>query len=124
MTFDNTHYFAHIAGSTCAIVEVDKQIELIKNELISQEEFEKIRNQFENQIVGSNASIAGICENLADNYVYYGNANRTNNQLDAYLKVTREDILRVAKKYLTQDARIILEYLPKPEAATDAPGKN
>lgn len=120
--------FAAIASKDISLdtiqVEVDKQIELIKKELISQEEFEKIRNQFENQIVGSNASIAGICENLADNYVYYGNANRTNNQLDAYLKVTREDILRVAKKYLTQDARIILEYLPKPEAATDAPGKN
>jgi predicted Zn-dependent peptidase len=29
------------------------------------------------------------------------------------MKVTREDILRVAKKYLTQDARVILHYLPK-----------
>ena len=100
--------------------EIDLQIELIKKELISQEEFEKVRNQFENQIVGSNESIAGICENLADNYVYYGNANRTNNQLDAYMKVTREDILRVAKKYLTQDARIILDYLPK-EAENNSP---
>lgn len=94
-------------------MELDKQIDLIKKELISQEEFEKVRNQFENQLVSSNASIEGICENLADNYVYYGNANRVNNQLDIYLKVTREDILRVANKYLTQDARVILHYLPK-----------
>jgi predicted Zn-dependent peptidase len=94
-------------------MEFDAQIELIKNELISQEEFDKVRNQFENQLISSNASIAGICENLADNYVYYGNANRVNNQLESYMKVTREDIQRVAKKYLTQDARIILQYLPK-----------
>ena len=94
-------------------MEFDKHIDLIKKELISQEEFEKIRNQFENNAVSSNASIAGICENLADNYVYYGNANRVNNLLDSYLKVTKEDIQRVAIKYLTQDARVILHYLPK-----------
>lgn len=94
-------------------LELDLQIDLIKKELISQEEYEKVRNQFENQMVSSNASIEGICENLADNHVYYGSASRVNNQLESYLKVTREDIQRVAIKYLTQDARIILHYLPK-----------
>jgi zinc protease len=94
-------------------VEFDKQIELIKTELISQEEFEKVRNQFENNFVSSNSTIAGVAENLADNHVYYGTANRVNTQLTDYMKVTREDIQRVAKKYLTQDARVILHYLPK-----------
>jgi predicted Zn-dependent peptidase len=93
--------------------EFDAQIELMKTELISQEEFEKVRNQFENNLVSSNSSIAGIAENLANNHVYYGSASRTNTELENYLKVTREDILRVAQKYLTQDARVILHYLPK-----------
>jgi predicted Zn-dependent peptidase len=93
--------------------EFDAQIDLMKTELISQEEFEKVRNQFENNFVSSNASIAGVAENLADNHVYYGSASRVNTQLDGYMKVTREDIQRVAKKYLTQDARVILHYLPK-----------
>jgi predicted Zn-dependent peptidase len=77
------------------------------------EEFEKIRNQIENRLVSSNASIAGIAENLADNHVYFGTANRVNTELDSYMKITREDIQRAANKYLTQDARIILHYLPK-----------
>jgi predicted Zn-dependent peptidase len=93
--------------------EFDIQIEKIQNELISQEEFDKVRNQFENNFVSSNSTIAGVAENLADNYVYYGSANRVNTELAAYMKVTREDIQRVAKKYLTQDARVILHYLPK-----------
>jgi zinc protease len=93
--------------------EFDLQIEQIKSELVTEEEFNKIRNQFENQFVTSNASIAGVAENLADNHVYFGSASRVNNQLDSYLEVTREDIQRVANKYLTQDARIILNYLPK-----------
>ncbi|MFM6933879.1 MAG: M16 family metallopeptidase [Flavobacteriales bacterium] len=93
--------------------EFDEQIRLIQTELISEEEFQKVRNKFENDLVSGNASIAGIAENLADNYVYYGDANRVNTQLENYMKVTREDIQRVALKYLTQDARVILHYLPK-----------
>jgi predicted Zn-dependent peptidase len=85
----------------------------MKTELISKEEFEKVRNKFENDFVSSNASIAGIAENLANNHVYYGSASIVNTELENYLKVTPEDILRVAKKYLTQDARVILHYLPK-----------
>ena len=92
---------------------LDAQIAAIKSELISEEEFQKVRNKFENDIASSNSSIAGIAENLADNHVYYGDANRVNTLLSNYLKVTREDILRVANTYLTQDARVILYYLPK-----------
>jgi predicted Zn-dependent peptidase len=91
----------------------DTQISKIKTELISEEEFQKVRNKFENDIASSNASIAGVAENLADNHVYYGDANRVNTLLDNYLKVNREDILRVAQTYLKQDARVVLYYLPK-----------
>jgi predicted Zn-dependent peptidase len=91
----------------------DAQIATIKSSLISEEEFQKVRNKFENDIASSNASIAGIAENLADNHVYYGDANRVNSLLSNYLKVTREDILRVANTYLTQNNRVILYYLPK-----------
>jgi predicted Zn-dependent peptidase len=91
----------------------DQQIAAIQSELISEEEFQKVRNKFENDIASSNSSIAGIAENLADNHVYFGDANRVNTLLDNYLNVTREDILRVANTYMKQDARVILYYLPK-----------
>ena len=91
----------------------DAQIDLIQNELISQEEFEKIRNQYENDFISSNSTIAGIAENLAQNHVYNGGASKINTELERYLSVTREDIQRVAQKYLTQKNRIILHYLPK-----------
>jgi predicted Zn-dependent peptidase len=93
--------------------EFDEQIDLMKKELISQEEFDKVRNKIENDFVSSNATIAGIAENLANNHVYFGSANLVNTELEKYMKVTREDIQRVAQKYFTQDARVILLYLPK-----------
>ncbi len=92
---------------------LDEEIERVKRELITQEEFEKIQNQFENQFISQNSTIAGIAENLADSYVYFGSAERVNTILDNYRRITREDIQRVANKYLTQDQRIILVYLPK-----------
>lgn len=95
--------------------EFDTQITLIQTELISQNEFEKIRNQYENDFISSNSTIAGIAENLADNHVYNGGTDKINTELAKFMNVTREDILRVAKKYLTQDSRIILHYLPMPE---------
>ena len=102
-----------VSHETLLIKKTNLDIEEKSNELISQEEFEKVRNKIENDLVSSNSSIAGVAENLADNHVYYGSASRANTQLEGYMKVTREDILRVAKKYLTQDARVILHYLPK-----------
>ena len=92
---------------------LDAEIKAIQDELISAEEFEKVRNQFENQIVSSNSSVAGIAENLAQNRMYFGNTALINKQMEIYMSVTREDIQRVAKKYFTQGNRIILYYLPK-----------
>lgn len=111
--------FAAIAAKDKSLdsiqIAFDAEIERIQSQLISEEEFQKIRNQYENQFISSNSSVAGIAENLADNHVYKGKANLINTELNNYLKVTREDIQRVAKKYLTQDKRIILHYLPKEE---------
>ena len=98
------------------LAEIDAQIEKVQNELITQEEFERVRNQFENQAISSYSTISGISEALADAHVYRGSANYVNVELEKYMKVTREDIQRVAKKYFTKDARVILHYLPKEES--------
>jgi zinc protease len=92
---------------------LDEEIEMIQNQPISQDEFDKIRNQYENDFVSSNSSVRGIAENLADNHVYKKNTGLINTELSNYLSVTKDEIQRVAKKYLTKDARVILYYLPK-----------
>lgn len=95
--------------------ELDKEINLTKTELVTEEEFQKVKNQYENQFYSSNSSVAGKAESLANNYVYYGNTNLVNEQLSVYEDITREDLRRVAKKYFKEDARVVLYYLPKDE---------
>ncbi|MBI2259265.1 MAG: insulinase family protein [Flavobacteriia bacterium] len=92
---------------------IDEEIENLQLNLISQEEFEKIRNQYENDILTSHSTIEGIAETLADNHVYRKNTDYVNQELQKYLSVTKDEIQQVAKKYYSKDARVILYYLPK-----------
>lgn len=95
------------------LAEIDEEIEKIKTDLISERDFQKIQNQFENNFVNSNSSIAGIAGSLATYHVLYGDINLINNEIDIYRSITREEMREVAKKYLNKNARVELEYLPK-----------
>ena len=92
---------------------MDAEYEKVKNELISEQEFQKLRNQIENDFISSNSRIAGIAESLANYHMYYGDTDLINTEIERYMKVTREDIQRVAKKYFTKENRVVLYYLPK-----------
>ncbi len=45
--------------------------------------------------------------------MYFGDANLINTEIERYMKVSREDIKRVANKYFSKDNRVVLYYLPK-----------
>ncbi|RLD26975.1 MAG: insulinase family protein [Bacteroidetes bacterium] len=95
------------------IKEIDAEVVKIQNELISEKDYQKLQNKFENQFVNSNSSISGIANSLARYYMLYGNTNLINNEIDIYRSITREEIQAVATKYLNPNQRLILEYLPK-----------
>lgn len=92
---------------------IEEELTKAKNDLISEDEFQKLRNQVEDDFVSQNAKAVGRAENLANYHVYYGDANLINNEIDRFMKVTREDIKRVANKYFTKQNRVVLYYLPK-----------
>lgn len=94
---------------------IEEEVKDLQNNLISEKEFQKLRNQIENDMISKNSTVEGIAESLADYFVYYGDANLINTEIKRYMKVTREDIQRVAKKYFRTDNRVVLHYLPIPE---------
>ncbi|MEY2704425.1 MAG: hypothetical protein RL407_487 [Bacteroidota bacterium] len=93
--------------------EVDRLIKQVQEQGISEEEFTKLKNIMENNVVSGNSTVAGIAENLAEAKVIFGNTNYINQVMEAYSKVTREDIQRVAKQYMDLTGRVVLYYLPK-----------
>lgn len=92
---------------------MDAEIEKVKAGQIDDREFQKLRNQIENSFVSSNSTMRGIAESLANYYVYFGDANLINSEIDRYMEVTKEDLRRVATKYLDPNKRVELTYLPK-----------
>ena len=92
---------------------MNEEITKVQTELIGDKEFQKLRNQVENDFVSSNSRVAGIAESLANYEMYYGDANLINTELERYLAVTKEDIQRVAKEYFDLNKRVVLYYLPK-----------
>lgn len=94
---------------------INKEVEKVQTELISEDEFQKLKNQIESDMISENSKVEGIAENLANYFVYYGDANLINTEISRYMKVTREDIKRVANEYFRKDNRVVLHYLPKSE---------
>ena len=93
--------------------EIDEEIVKIQNDLISDRDYQKLQNKFENNFVNSNSSISGIANSLARNYMLYDDTNLINTQIDIYRSITREEIREVARKYLNPNQRLELEYLPE-----------
>lgn len=93
------------------LAEVDK----VKKNLISDEEYQKLRNQAENDFITQNEKVSGVISNLATYYTFDHDANLINTELERYNKITKEDLKRVADKYFTNENRLVVYYLPKSE---------
>jgi predicted Zn-dependent peptidase len=94
---------------------MDEEIDKLQNELISEKEYQKLQNKFENRFVNSNSSIQGIASSLATYNVLYGDTDLINEEIEIYRDITREDIKRVANEYLNENQRLELDYLPESE---------
>ncbi|KVV13855.1 Protease 3 precursor [Flavobacterium sp. TAB 87] len=92
--------------------EIDGEIAKIQTDLISEKDFQKLQNKFDNNYVNANSSVEGIAENLASYYLLYGDVNLINTEIDMIHSITREEIREVAQKYLNPNQRLVLDYVP------------
>ncbi len=92
--------------------DMDDEIKKLQTDLISEADYNKLQNQFENSYVSANTRMLGVAENLADGYTFYRNTNHINEELNQIRKITREEIRDAARKYLNPNQRVVLYYLP------------
>lgn len=93
--------------------EMDGLLKKVQDEGISENDFQKLQNIIENNLVSKNSSMAGIAQNLAESRLFYGGTDYINNELSFFRAVKRDDLQRVAKQYLNLEGRVVLYYLPK-----------
>jgi predicted Zn-dependent peptidase len=98
---------------------ISDEVARFKKEGATEQEFQKALNQKEAEFASSFGTMQTRAKNLARYHVFYGDANLINTELDRYLAVKREDLQRVAKKYLPENGVHLLRY-PVPESQPPA----
>jgi zinc protease len=94
--------------------EMDRLLEQVKVELISDRELQKAKNQIESAFIYAQDSIFGQAMKIGY-YEAVGGWRLMDGYLDGIRKVTREDVQRVAKAYLDRDRRTVGILLPSKE---------
>lgn len=101
------------------LASMQTEVDKVKSQLISNEEYEKLMNEAETDFVNQNQRELGVVTNLATYYTFMKNADLINTELDHYKKITKEDLKRVADKYFTKENSLVVYYLPKSEEPKD-----
>jgi zinc protease len=109
-------YAQLLPGIEAAAVEreINRNLEKVKTELISERELQKAKNQVEAAFVFAQDSIFGQAMKIGY-YEAVGGWRQMDAYLDGIRKVTREDIRRVAAQYLNPDRRTVGTLIPTKE---------
>jgi predicted Zn-dependent peptidase len=102
---------------------ISEEVEDVKKKGVTEVEFQKALNQKEAEFASSFGTMHERAQNLARYHTFYGDANLINTELQRYQAVKREDLQRVAQKYLTDEGTYVLRF-PVPTAPTGQPGLN
>jgi zinc protease len=93
--------------------EIYEEIEKIKTEGVSENELEKVKNKYEADFISHLEMPFQRAVLLATAKTIQNDANLINTETEKYLKVTTQDIQRVAKKYLNKESSTLLYYKPE-----------
>lgn len=97
---------------TDVLAGIDKEIEKLVRNGVTDAELQKAKNVTESQFVGGRTGMYNKALQLANYHRYYGSTELINKELERYMKVTTADVKRVAKRLLENKQRVILTYLP------------
>jgi predicted Zn-dependent peptidase len=96
-----------------AIYEI---IERVKKEKVDSASIERVKTKLRAALIRKLDSNGGLAEELCAYYVQYGDWRKLFTELEEYNKITADDLLRVAQKYLVANTRTV--------AYTFAPAKS
>lgn len=87
---------------------LDAELTLLKTEPVSDMELEKAKNKIRSEWAFGRQSVQQKAESLAHAAVIHKDTATVNSEYDLFMKVTKEDITRVAKTYFRPENRTVL----------------
>lgn len=108
-------YAILMPGKTVAKAQedIDKILLDIQNGGLSETEVQKAKNKVDARTIYRRQTILSKAELLAHYKTFYNDAELINTVQLNYDKITKEEIIDAADKYLNKDNRVVLYYLPK-----------
>ena len=99
------------AGVTLEQAEaaVREELELLQQELVDEQELEKVKNKFESTQIFGNINYLNVATNLAW-YELLGRAEDMEKEVDRYRSVTAEQLRAVAQSAFRKENGVILYY--------------
>ena len=113
------------SGVKTAAVEdaIYAEIERLKKDGIADWELQKAKNTTRRNFINGMQSSVVRAINISTWTVYYNDPNLINTRLDKVNAVTKEDVQRVANKYLVPTNRTVVLTIPKPKTVTTVSGQ-
>jgi zinc protease len=99
--------------SSIAEKELDRVIGLVQEKGVTEEEVKTAVKQLTVQLVDSVKTPYGLGQLIGTVQSIFGEPDRFASDLSKYMKVTPEDVKRVAQKYLIPNNRSVVNLLPK-----------
>ena len=106
----------HISGKPSAGVTLEQaeaavreELELLQQELVDEQELEKVKNKFESTQIFGNINYLNVATNLAW-YELLGRAEDMEKEVDRYRSVTAEQLRAVAQSAFRKENGVILYY--------------
>jgi len=96
---------------------IDEEISKIIENGITERELQKAKNIIKSDFISRMQTSLGRALATAEFKIYDNDPGLINTELNRYLEVTREDVERVAQKYLAQSNRTILDVIPGSQSA-------
>jgi predicted Zn-dependent peptidase len=103
---------------------INEEISRIQREPIADWELAKAKNSSRRSSIQSLQSSLGIAIRLTQNAVFFNDPNLINSQFDKIAAVTKDDVQRVANKYLKATNRTVAITIPQAKAASTAASSN
>lgn len=99
---------------------INEEISRIQREPIADWELAKAKNSSRRSSIQSLQGSLGVAIRLCQNAVFFNDPNLINSQFDKIAAVTKDDVKRVANKYLKSTNRTVAITIPQPRASSAA----
>ncbi len=93
--------------------ELDKILNEVCSGSITENQISKVKNRIETSFYTKHQYMHNLADDLGLMKFYFNNPERINCDVEEYLSITNSEILNFADKYIKNNKRLILNYLPK-----------